>query len=195
MILEYEGNESVKILRRSRFRTIKPPFQYNFSDLVYYLFCCWKPKENDDEVYPNSIEDNYRKFVKDKEKMHKFLDISEFLITIKELSNFVDEQNDNQSKLNKSPRTDKALIKRQNLRNEFREISEDEEEEEDKEDKEDEEESKKIERNSEYEDNSENIEIQKKQSDKEEFNNLSQSKPQTPNIRSSLRIELIHKVE
>ena len=89
-------------LMKSHFTSRKEDFEYNFKDVLYMLFCCFKPKP-DVEVEPESFEERYQKFMSDNSKLSSAIDITNIISDIRELRVMIDQL--------KSSRTDQTTQK------------------------------------------------------------------------------------
>ena len=75
---------------KSHFTSHKEEFVYNFKDVLYMLFCCFKPKP-DVEVEPESFEERYQKFMSDNSKLSSAIDITNIISDIRELRVMIDQ--------------------------------------------------------------------------------------------------------
>ena len=89
-------------LMKSHFTSYKEDFVYNFKDVLYILFCCFKPKPNT-EVESESFEERYQKFMSDYSKLNSAIDITNIVSNIRELRVMIEQL--------KSSRTDQKTQK------------------------------------------------------------------------------------
>ena len=76
--------------KRSRFKSRKEDFEYNFKDVLYMLFWCLKPKPNT-KVESESFEERYQKFMKDYSKLNSAIDITNIVSDIRELRVMIEQ--------------------------------------------------------------------------------------------------------